>query len=159
MSHPRDGEAWKDFDATFPDFTAEECNGKSKDSESSRKNLEAHRYRSSSYMTTKIGKSAKPRGRYTLTQKQQQVVRTWLSKLKTPDEFASNFARYSSSAKFTGLKSHDMHIIIQKLIPSTFRNHLLKPIWETLIELCHFFRDISSCTLQVDHIRTLGHNI
>ncbi|GAA0163138.1 hypothetical protein LIER_19083 [Lithospermum erythrorhizon] len=140
-------------------FTTMDVKGKTKDTESSRKDLEAHTYRTSFFMTTKNGKSVKPKASYTLTKKQQLVVHTWLSKLKTPDGFSSNYARCSSSAKFTGLKSHDMHIIVQKLIPVAFRNLLPKPIWEILTKLCHFFRNISSSTLQVDHIRTLGHDI
>ncbi|MGS7457220.1 DUF4218 domain-containing protein, partial [Mycobacterium tuberculosis] len=40
-----------------------------------------------------------------------------------------------------------------------FRHLLPKPVWETITELCIFFRDISSATLLVDHVQTLGHNI
>ncbi|GAA0142889.1 hypothetical protein LIER_03690 [Lithospermum erythrorhizon] len=37
------------------------------------------------------------------------------------------------SAKFTGLKSYDMHILVQKLILVAFRHLLPKPVWETKI--------------------------
>ncbi|GAA0145258.1 hypothetical protein LIER_42851 [Lithospermum erythrorhizon] len=140
-------------------FTTMDVKGNTKDTESSREDLEAHTYRTSLFVTRKNGKSPKPNASYTLTRKQQQVVPTLLRKLKRPDGFATKFARSSSSAKFTGFKSHDMHIIVQILIPVAFRHLLPKPILETLTESCHFFRDISSSTLQADQVRRLGRNI
>ncbi|GAA0156160.1 hypothetical protein LIER_38224 [Lithospermum erythrorhizon] len=98
-------------------FTMMDVKGKTKDTEASRKDLETHTYINSLYMTTKNRKPVKPKATYTLIQKQQEDVHSWLAKLKTPDGYASSFSRCTDSAKFTGLKSHDMHIHVQKLIP------------------------------------------
>ncbi|GAA0151225.1 hypothetical protein LIER_37252 [Lithospermum erythrorhizon] len=108
-------------------FTMMDVKRKMKDTEASRKDLKDHTYRSSLHMITRKGKSAKPQANYTLTQKQQEAVHTWLSKLKTPDGFASNFARCSSSANFTGVNRHDMIILVQKLILVDIRDLLPKP--------------------------------
>ena len=52
-----------------------------------------------------------------------------------------------------------MHILVQKLIPVAFRHLLPTPVWETITELCHFFRDLCSSALNVEHIDVLGRSI
>jgi hypothetical protein len=48
---------------------------------------------------------------------------------------------------------------MQTLIPLAFRDLLLKGIWDALTEISHFFRDICSSKLNVDHILRLETNI
>jgi hypothetical protein len=48
---------------------------------------------------------------------------------------------------------------MQTLIPLAFRDLLLKAIWDALTEINHFFRDICSSKLNVDHIERLEMNI
>jgi hypothetical protein len=45
------------------------------------------------------------------------------------------------------------------LIPLAFRDLLPKGIWDALTEISHFFRDICSSKLNVDHIERLKTNI
>ncbi|XP_058002326.1 uncharacterized protein LOC131179487 [Hevea brasiliensis] len=85
----------------------------------------------------------------------------WLKDLRLPDGYASNIARAVSveDCKFFGLKSHDCHILMQRLIPIAFRDILPKAVWDELTELSHFFRDITAIILFVDNIEILEKNI
>jgi hypothetical protein len=57
------------------------------------------------------------------------------------------------------MKSHDCHVFMQTLILLAFRDLLPKAIWDALTESSHFFRDICSSKLNVDHILRLETNI
>jgi hypothetical protein len=48
---------------------------------------------------------------------------------------------------------------MQTLIPLAYRDLLPKGIWDALTEINHFFRDICSSKLNVDHIERLKTNI
>jgi hypothetical protein len=57
------------------------------------------------------------------------------------------------------MKSHDCHMFMHTFIPLAFRDLLLTGIWNALTEISHFFRDICSSKLNVDHIERLKTNI
>jgi hypothetical protein len=57
------------------------------------------------------------------------------------------------------MKSHDCHVFIQTLIPLAFHDLLPKGICDALTEISHFFRDLCSSKLNVDHIERLEMNI
>ena len=57
------------------------------------------------------------------------------------------------------MKSHDCHVFMQTLIPLAFHDLLPNGIWDALTEIGHFFRDICSSKLNVDHIHRLETNI
>ena len=67
------------------------------------------------------------------------MLQTW-QKNVTPD------------GKLTGLKSHDCHVIMQRLLALGIRPFLPKPVRETFVELCNFFKLVSDRTLQVSAI-------
>jgi hypothetical protein len=48
---------------------------------------------------------------------------------------------------------------MQTLIPLAFHDLLPKGIWDALMEISHFFRDICSSKLNVDHIERIEMNI
>ena len=50
-------------------------------------------------------------------------------------------------------------MFIQTLIPLAFHDLLLKGIWDALTDISHFFKDICSSKLNVDHIERLETNI
>ena len=52
-----------------------------------------------------------------------------------------------STGKVTGLKSHDYHIWIERLMPVMLRGYLPEKIWRVLAELSHFFRTL--CAKQI----------
>jgi hypothetical protein len=47
----------------------------------------------------------------------------WLNYLKFSDGYAAGFRRFVNlkTSKFFGLKSHDYHIIMERLLPVMFR--------------------------------------
>lgn len=61
--------------------------------------------------------------------------------------------------KLYGLKSHDCHVFMQRLMPIAFHDMLPKSIWDALTELSHYFRDICSTVMHVKHLDMLEENI
>ncbi|KAJ8650351.1 hypothetical protein MRB53_003374 [Persea americana] len=108
---------------------------------------------------TPNGKIAKPHAKYTLSKKQVEDVCTWIKSLKLPDGYASNIARCVTGGKLQGMKSHDCHVFMERLMPLAFRDLLDKPIWDDLTDLSRFFRDICSKTLNEKDMSILEKNI
>jgi len=104
---------------------------------------------------------AKPRASFVLEKNAQLLVYKWLKSLRFPDGHASNISRLVNMEEYRlyGMKSHDYHVFIRTLIPLAFRDLLPKGIWDALTEISHFFRDICSSKLNVDHIERLEMNI
>jgi len=63
-----------------------------------------------------------------------------------------------SQEKLHEMKSHDCHVFKQRLLPIAF-DSLAKSIWKVLVELRLFFRELSSTTLNVEHLRVMEENI
>ncbi|KAJ8635817.1 hypothetical protein MRB53_010084 [Persea americana] len=108
---------------------------------------------------TPNGKIAKPHVKYTLSKKQVEDVCTWIKSLKLPDGYASNIARCVTGGKLQGMKSHDYHVFMERLMPLAFRDLLDKPIWDALTNLSRFFRDICLKTLNEKDMPILEKNI
>ncbi|GJW10121.1 hypothetical protein Tco_1575948 [Tanacetum coccineum] len=72
--------------------------------------------------------------------------------VKLPDGFGSNFKHKvtDNDTNITGLKSHDCHIMMQRLLPYGLQQYLPPDVAKPLIELCLFFKQICSQTLMVD---------
>ena len=106
------------------------------------------------------GKFAKPKAKYTFSAEQKKAICEWVSKLKMPDGYASNISRCvdHQQSKLKGMKSHDCHIFMQRLLPIAFMP-LPRDIWKPLSELSMFFRDLCSVELRAQNIRTLHRNI
>jgi len=107
------------------------------------------------------GRVYKPKGTYCLHKKQQQEVLSWMKELSFPDGYASSISRCVKEAqcKVSGMKSHDCHVFIQRLLPTAFRPYLPRPLWEALTELSVFFRDICTTNLNAQHMELMQMNI
>jgi len=103
----------------------------------------------------------KPRASFVLEKNAQLLVYKWLKSLRFLDGHASNILRLvnTEECRLYGMKSHDCHVFMQTLIPLAFRDLLSKGIWDALTKIIHFFRDICSSKLNVDHIERLEKNI
>ena len=68
----------------------------------------------------------------------------WIKQLKFLDGYSSNLSRCINldEGKIYGMKSHDCHVFMQRLIPLTFRDMLPRPIWKVLTKLSLFFKEI-----------------
>jgi hypothetical protein len=73
----------------------------------------------------------------------------WLEKLKFLDRYASNIKRAVNvgTSKLNGLKSHDYHIIMKRLLPVMLRGYLDTDLWEMFAKLRYFY--VQLCAKQV----------
>jgi hypothetical protein len=81
-----------------------------------------------------------PNARYTLSKKKKKAFCDFLREVKFPDGFASNISRCinADGTKVQGLKTHDCHILLQRILPVAMRGFLDKDIYEALAELRSF---------------------
>jgi hypothetical protein len=63
---------------------------------------------------------------FCLKPKDRKEVLIWLKKLKFPDGYATSFRRVVDleSGKLSGVKSHDYHIFMERLLPIIFCGYL-----------------------------------
>jgi hypothetical protein len=84
----------------------------------------------------------KPKADYCLKPNQQKEVMRWMKDLKFSDGYAADFKRSMNLniMKMKGLKSHDFHIIMERLMPVMFYVYITKDVWKTLDEVSYFYR-------------------
>jgi hypothetical protein len=61
--------------------------------------------------------------------------------------------------KISGMKSHDCHVLLQRLLPVAIRGYLSTEIRTPLIELCFFFKELCSRTLKLDVLNRMKDDI
>ncbi|RYE04240.1 MAG: DUF4218 domain-containing protein, partial [Rickettsiaceae bacterium] len=126
---------------------------KNYDTEKSRFDLMDLKIKSSLHLRQQRNGWYKPPAAYTLTLEQRHRFTEFLQSVKFPDGLAGNLKKnVTADGKLTGLKSHDCHVIMQRLLADGIRPFVPKPIQETISELCNFFKLISSRTLRVDDL-------
>jgi hypothetical protein len=86
----------------------------------------------------------RPKADYVLEEQQRTEVIEWMQTLSFPDGFAANLRRGAnpSTGRVLGMKSHDFHIWIERLLPLMVRGYVPKHIWKVLVELSFFFRQL-----------------
>jgi hypothetical protein len=141
--------------------TVMDVKGKTKDNIKARLDVALFCNRKNIELVYDGSRVAKPRGSFVLEKNAQLLVYKWLESLRFPDGYASNISRLvnKEECRLYGMKSHDCHVFMQTLIPLAFRDLLSKGICDALTEISHFFRDICSSKLNVDHIERLETNI
>jgi hypothetical protein len=67
-----------------------------------------------------------------------------IENLKFPDGYAAGFRRVVNlkTNKITGLKRHDYHIMMERLLPIMFHGYFKVSIWKALAELSYFYRQL-----------------
>ena len=103
------------------------------------------------------GSIMKPRASYTLDPKQREGLFEFLNAIKYPDGYAANISRCvtSKNGKLSGMKSHDYHVLLQRLLPVGLRGYVDKELSTTLFELGGFFQDLCSKTLKQSDLKKL----
>lgn len=93
-----------------------------------------------------------PKARYTLSKSKKTEFCNFLKEAKFPDGYASNIQRClnADSIKWQGLKTHDCHILLQRIIPAGLRGLLDDDIYQTIAEFGKFFRELCSQKLNKD---------
>ncbi|KAF7152584.1 hypothetical protein RHSIM_Rhsim01G0155300 [Rhododendron simsii] len=125
--------------------------GKNKDTNKARKDLEDKGIRKDLWLTQcPDGSYVKPCASFVLTLKEREAFFEFLKSVKYPDGYATNISRSMNSinGRLTGLKSNDYHILIQQTLPIGMRGFVDKEISITLFELGSFFQDLCSKTLR-----------
>ena len=91
----------------------------------------------------------------------KQVLCEWVKNLRYPDGYASNLARCvdKQKLKLFGMKSHDCHVFMQRLLPIAFRELLPQNVWKALTELSMFFKDLTSTIIKNDDMARLEEEI
>ncbi|XP_057514743.1 uncharacterized protein LOC130796406 [Actinidia eriantha] len=136
--------------------------GKNKDRDKARKDLEDKGIRKELWLTQHPnGSYVKPRASFSLTIEEKEAFFKFLKSVKYPDGYAENISRsvHSTNGRLIGLKSHDYHIVIQQILPIGMRGFVNKEISTTLFELGSFFQDLCSKTLRRNELEKLEERI
>ena len=88
------------------------------------------------------GNESRPRAPYCVKPKERKQILRWLKTLKFPDRYAADIKRVVNldTGRLNGLKSHDYHIMMERLILVMFRGYLNADLWKMLAELSYFYR-------------------
>ncbi|GJV81672.1 hypothetical protein Tco_1517542 [Tanacetum coccineum] len=94
----------------------------------------------------------KPQAAYSFTPENQKKFCQYIKGVKLPDGFGSCFKHKvtDNDTNITGLKSHDCHIMMQRLLPYGLQNYLPDNIAKPIIELSSLFKQLCSATLMED---------
>ena len=135
--------------------------GKKKDNIYTRLDLKELGMREELYPIEMDDKLVLPSACYTMSSEEKLKLCEFLKGVKIPDNFAYNISRRVNlkERKITSFKSHDSHILMQRLLPLAIRNLLPKNVCEVLIELSEFFKEICSKVLRVENLDSLEKKI
>ncbi|WVZ84331.1 hypothetical protein U9M48_031373 [Paspalum notatum var. saurae] len=89
------------------------------------------------------------------------AFRRFLRSVKFPDGYASNLATCISAdgCNLQGLKTHDCHILLQRILPIAIRGIMHKDIYEAIVELGLFFQQLCAKTLKLDVLHRMKKEI
>jgi len=85
----------------------------------------------------------------------------WLKRVKFPYGYASNISRCVNKlpGKLSGMKSHDFHVFLQRLLSIAIRGYVKPKIQTIFTELSTFFKQLCARTLKVDVLKQMKDNI
>jgi len=86
----------------------------------------------------------RPKADFILSRDQRRKVLEWIQRLMFPDGYAANLRRgvNLSTLRVLGMKSHDYHIWIERLLLAMVRGFVPENVWLVLAELSYFFRQL-----------------
>ncbi|KAL5561770.1 hypothetical protein UlMin_031517 [Ulmus minor] len=124
---------------------------KSKDTDNVKCNLQTLGIRSELHIYEDDNKLMKPVAEYTFSETKRRKFCRFVRSVKFPDDFASNLSTNvaQNDSRIVGLKSHDCHVIMQRLLPVRCWSLVNKTISSTIIELCTFFKQLCVRTIDV----------
>ncbi|GKC56563.1 hypothetical protein Tco_1084161, partial [Tanacetum coccineum] len=125
-------------------------NDKSKDTLKARQNLETLRVQKELWLVKKPNrKFKKPYPKYSFTPENEKLFCKFIKGVRLPDGFGSNFKQKvtADDNNITGLKSHDCHIMMHRLLPYGVQRYLPQNIAAPIIELCLFFKQLCARSL------------
>ncbi|XP_052621679.1 uncharacterized protein LOC128127271 [Lactuca sativa] len=129
---------------------------KSKDTTNARLDLEDLNIRKDQWLRERNGKFEKPHANFTLTRDECVEFCKFIKSVRLPDGYASNISRCATDSNtLGGMKTHDCHVLLQKILPVAILPFLNNEIRTTLIELCQFFQKICSKTLYAKELEDM----
>ncbi|KAL5574295.1 hypothetical protein UlMin_023892 [Ulmus minor] len=113
---------------------------KSKDTDNARRDLQNLGIRSELHLYEDGNKLMKPAAEYTFSEANRRKFCRFVRSVKFPDGFAANLWKNvaQNDSRIVRLKSHDCHVIMQRLLPVGCRSLVNKTISSTIIELSFF---------------------
>ena len=80
-----------------------------------------------------------------------------MSRVRFPHGFSSNVERRVSANenKVQGLKTHDCHILLQRVLPVILRGLGRPDLYRALVELGQYFRELCSRNIRIDALESL----
>jgi hypothetical protein len=81
--------------------------------------------------------------------------------LKFPNGYAVGFRKAVNlePGKLSGVKSHDYHIFIERLLPIIFRGYLDDNVCKALAELSHFYKQLCAKEIKKETMEKLEEDI
>jgi hypothetical protein len=103
----------------------------------------------------------KSRASFCLKPQQRKVVMRWMKGLQFPDGYVAGLRRFvnMTTGKLIGLKSHNYHIIMERLLPVMFWSYLDDVVWMVLVELNYFYRQLRAKEIAVEMMKKLEKEI
>ncbi|KAF5457849.1 hypothetical protein F2P56_021926 [Juglans regia] len=135
--------------------------GKTKDTANARRDLMELGLRRELHLQPSSNGYQMMLGSYTLDLLERRRFCEWLASVKFPDGFASNISRCVSVAdgKISGMKSHDCHVFMQRLLPVAISGFLRSDIRLALTEFSSFFKALCARTLTLEILKRLQSDI
>ncbi|KAL3838469.1 hypothetical protein ACJIZ3_023060 [Penstemon smallii] len=98
---------------------------------------------------------------HTLSMVEKRKLCAFLASVKFPDGYASNLSKCvnSKECRLTGMKTHDCHVILQKLLPLSIRGSLSDNVCDAINELSDFFTRLCSKELKPEELENLESKI
>ncbi|XP_071694779.1 uncharacterized protein [Rutidosis leptorrhynchoides] len=103
-----------------------------------------------------IEKEEKPHPKYSFSTADQSLFCQFIRGIKLLDGYGSNFRTkvVDDDTKISGLKSHDHHLMMKRLLLIGLRAFLDSFISNPLIELCLFFKQLFAQTMKISDMDT-----
>jgi hypothetical protein len=85
----------------------------------------------------------------------------WMKRLKFSDDYAAGLERSVNMVtwKLIGLKSHDYHIIMERLLLVMFQSYFDDAVWTVLAELSYFYRQLCAKEITIEMMQKLEKEI
>ena len=136
--------------------------GKNKDTEKAQMDLETMNIREMLHLEVlPDGSCRKPRAIFSLNTAERDGFYNFLKSVKYPDGYAANISKSvnTRNGKLSGLKSHDCHVLLQRILPIGMRGFVDTNITTLLFELGSFFQDLCSKSLRQSDLEELKERI
>lgn len=135
--------------------------GKTNDSLNARLDMQDMGIRPKLQPREEDGKLVYNQAPYTLSANDIKALCQWLLKLKVPDGYSSNISRCMNAREcsISGMKTHDCHVFLERLLPLVVRELLPKDPRDAIIEICYFFKELCAKVLRAEDLELLEKSV